>query len=72
MLSPQCCHICEEKNEVRGLESKQNIDVVKELGVFEIYKNTLFISMFCKLYLRSLNNCFKVLKMPGWRGCAHA
>ena len=72
MLSPQCCHICEEKNEVRGLESKQNIDVVKELGVFKIYKNMLFINMFWNLYLRSLNNCFKVLKMPGCCGCAYA
>ena len=36
VFSPQSCHICEEKNKVRSLGSKQSLDVVRDLGVFEI------------------------------------
>ena len=31
---------------MRGLESKQSLDVVKDLGVFEIYKNIVFNSIY--------------------------
>ena len=49
---------------MRGLESKQSLDVVRDLGVFEIYKDIIFNSIFGTLYVRSQNNCFKVLKCP--------